>query len=146
MHIIWKTLSAAALALALVPAHAEFVSIKGKQVNIRQAASTNAEVSWELTKGYPMKVTQKRGNWLKVRDFEGELGWVYQPLTAKQAHHIVKAPRANMRSGPGAQYKKVGGLVQYDLFQTLEKKSGWVKGKTSEGQVGWISKKLLWGW
>ena len=146
MAALWKAVATLGLLLAAAQAQAEFVSIKGNQVNIRQAPSTQSDVTWELTKGYPMQVTQKRGNWFKVKDFEGELGWVYQPLTHKQAHYIVKAPKANMRTGPGTQYRKVASLQQHDLLQTMEKKNGWVRGKASNGQIGWISKKLLWGW
>ena len=146
MGVLWKVVAVLGLALGAAQAQAEFVSIAGKSVNVRQGPSTQHDVSWELSKGYPMKVTQKRGNWLKVRDFEGELGWVYRPLTGKQDHHIVKVPKANMRIGPGTQYKKVASFEQYDLLKTLDKKNGWVKGQASNGKTGWISKKLLWGW
>lgn len=146
MRALWKAVATLGLILGAAHAQAEFLSIKGNQVNVRQGPSTTAPVAWELTEGYPMKVTQKRGNWLKVKDFEGELGWVYQPLTQKKPHHIVKAPTANMRTGPGAQYTKVATLQQHDLLQTQTVKNGWVKGKASNGEVGWISKKLLWGW
>lgn len=148
MAALWKAVATVGLLLgaAQVQAQAQFVSIKGNQVNIRQAPSTQSPVAWELTEGYPMQVTQKRGNWLKVKDFEGALGWVYQPLTHQRAHHIVKVPRAHMRAGPGTQHRKVATYQQHDLLQTLEKKNGWVKGQASDGQTGWISSQLLWGW
>ena len=149
MNAFLKTVAAFGLAFSFATAaqaQTNFVSIAGNQVNVRAEPSTKAEVSWELTKGYPMQIIQTKGSWVRVKDFEGTLGWVHKPLTSKRAHHIVKAPKANMRRGPGTQYKQVGSLAQYDLFQTLDKENGWVKGKTSEGQVGWISKKLLWGW
>lgn len=146
MNALWKAVAVVGMVLGMAQAHAEFVSIGGNTANIRKDPSTQSTVEWELAKGYPLKVTQKRGNWVKVRDFEGDLGWVYRPLTQKKAHHIVKSPTANMRTGPGTQYKKVETLSQYDLFRTLEKKNGWVKGETSSGTTGWISQKLLWGW
>ncbi|WP_284335657.1 SH3 domain-containing protein [Comamonas sp. NoAH] len=146
MNVFLKTVAALGIAFSVAHAHAEFVSISGNKVNIRASASTKSDITWELTDGYPMQVMQKRGNWLKVKDFEGELGWVYRPLTGKKAHHIVKSETANMRSGPGTQNRKVGRLQKYDLVQTLEKKNGWVKGRASDGKTGWISKKLLWGW
>ena len=146
MNVFVKTMAVLGLVFSVAQAHAEFVSIAGNKVNVRETPSTKAEVAWELTKGYPMQVMQRKGSWVKVKDFEGALGWVHKPLTGKQAHHIVKAPKANMRSGPGTQHKKVGSLEKYDLLKTMDKKNGWVQGKTSEGQVGWISKKLLWGW
>lgn len=146
MNAVLKTMAVFGLAFSMAQAHAEFLSISGKTVNVRETPSTKAEIAWELTKGYPMKVTKKSGNWVQVRDFEGPLGWVYKPLTSKQAHYIVKVKTANMRSGPGTKYKKVDTLEKYDLLKTLEKKNGWIKGKTSEGKSGWISQKLLWGW
>ena len=147
MKTSWlKTLVAAGLVISAAHANAEFRSIAGNSVNIRTTPSTKAEVAWELERGYPLQVPQRTGKWLKVKDFEGSLGWVYKPLTGKQAHHVVKANTANIRKGPGTQYRKVGSLEKYELFKTLDKQSGWVKGKTSEGQVGWVSKKLLWGW
>ena len=146
MNVFLKTVAVLGLAFSVAQAHAEFLSISGNTVNVRQSPSTKSEIAWELSKGYPMKVTKKSGNWVKVSDFEGPLGWVYKPLTSKQAYHIVKGKVVNMRSGPGTQNKKVGQLEKYDLFKTMSKKNGWVKGKTSSGQSGWISQKLLWGW
>ncbi len=125
---------------------AEMVSIKGNIVNLRSRPSTQGDRLWELTSGYPLRVLKRQGKWLQVQDFENDRGWVYRPLTSHAPHHIVKANVANIRSGPGTKYRVVARANRGDLLRTQSKKAGWVKVQQPDGQLGWISKKLVWGW
>ena len=134
------------LAFAAAPALAEMVSIKGSVVNMRSGPGTNTEVLWELERGYPLQVLQRKGSWLKVRDFENDTGWVARAFTGKTPHHIVKAGIANIRSGPGTGYRIVGKAERYDLTRTRGAKSGWIRVEGRDGIKGWMSKRLLWGW
>lgn len=134
------------LALASGAAHAQsMVSVKGNTLNMREGPGTNTAVLWELKKGYPLQVTQRKGNWLKVSDFEGDTGWVARSLTGNSPHHIVKSPVANIRSGPGTQHRIVGKASYGDLVRTREKRADWVRVEREEGVGGWIAKQLLWG-
>ena len=124
----------------------EMVSIKGKIVNMRAGPGTHTEILWELDKGYPLQVLKRRGSWLQVRDFENDRGWIAKSLTARTPHHIVKSKIANIRRGPGTRHRIVGKAERYEVLRTREKKSGWVRVERDNGQKGWISSKLLWGW
>lgn len=147
-------ISAAAIALAavstaLLPAAAqaqEFVSIKGNSVNVREKPSTRSATLWELSKGYPLQVTKRQGQWLRVRDYEATLGWVHAPLTHKSPHMVVTARTANLRSGPGPKHGRVAQLKQYEVLQTLKKQGGWAQVQRSNGQSGWVARSLVWGW
>ena len=134
------------LALVAAPAAAEMVSIKGSVVNMRSGPGTNTEVLWELERGYPLQVLQRKGSWLQVKDFENDKGWVARTLTGKVPHHIVKASIANIRSGPGTGFRVVAKAERYDLLRTRGTKTGWVRVERDDGVKGWISKRLLWGW
>lgn len=144
------TLAAIALAAPLLaPSTAqarEFVSIKGDNVNIREKPTTRSDVMWELIQGYPLQVQKRQGKWLKVRDFEETLGWVYAPLTSKQAHRVVTARNANLRAGPGLKESVIGKLQQYEVLLSLGKSGSWAKVQRSDGQKGWVAKRLTWGW
>ena len=122
------------------------VSVKGSTLNMRSGPGTNAPVLWELKKGYPLQVTQRKGNWLQVRDFEGDTGWVARSLTGRTPHHVVRSKVANVRSGPGTRFRVVGKAEYGELLKTQEKRAGWVKVKRAEGTSGWIARQLLWGW
>ncbi len=143
-------IAAASMALgALAPSMAsaaEFVSIKGATVNVREKPNTRSDTLWELGRGYPLQVTQRQGKWLKVRDFESSLGWVHAPLTAKTPHMVITAPTANMRTGPGTKFKRVATLEQHEVVRTLKKSGRWAQVRRENGQQGWIAKSLGWGW
>ena len=135
-----------AAATAGIAAAQQMVSVKGSVLNMRDGPGTQTQVLWELKQGYPLQVVEQRGRWLKVRDFENDQGWVAASLTGGQPHHIVKAPVANIRGGPGRQYRMVGKAKYGELLKTQEKRAGWVKVKREEGASGWVARQLLWGW
>lgn len=122
------------------------ISVKGSTVNMRTRPTTASEIMWELKRGYPLKVLQRKGRWLQVVDFEGDRGWVARSLTGNSPHFVVKSKTANMRSGPGTNNRIVGKAHYGDLLRTRAKRSGWAQVQTADGKRGWISQKLLWGW
>lgn len=131
----------------LTSAHAaEHVSVARDQVNLRSGPGTRHQAEWLLAKGYPLQVLQRKGAWLRVRDVDGDRGWVYRSLTNKVPHHVVKAERANLRTGPGTHHAKVTTLEQGEVLRTRQKTRRWVKVETSGGLKGWVARSLLWGW
>lgn len=123
-----------------------FVSINSSTASVRAKPTAKSAKLWELNRGYPLMVTQRKGQWLKVRDFEGELGWIHRPLTGNTAHHVVTAKVANLRASPNPKARLVGKVERYEQLKTLRKSNGWVQVKRENGDQGWISQKLLWGW
>lgn len=124
----------------------QMISVKGSILNMRSGPSTNTKVLWELQRGYPLQVMQRKNRWAQVRDFEGDIGWVAASLTARTPHHIVKVNNANVRKGPGTQHGIVGKASYGELLRTKERRGGWVRVERPSGKQGWVSKKLLWGW
>lgn len=139
-------LLAGILALGMSRAYAQqMVSIAAEEVNFRSGPGTRHSADWVLGRGFPLKVVGRRGDWLEVRDFENDKGWVLRRLTDSTPYHIVKVKIANMRSQPTTTSRVVGKVSYGDTLKTLERREGWVKVQR-EGLRGWISKKLLWGW
>ena len=121
------------------------VSVAGNPVNLRALPDTGSEVLWQLLKGYPLEVLGEQGDWLQVRDFEGDRGWIAKSLTGNAGHHVVSNPTANLRAGPGTNHKLVDKLQRGELLRTLETRADWVRVARANGQTGWISRPLLWG-
>lgn len=146
------SLTAASLALAaplLAPASAQardFVSIKGNVVNVREKPTTRSDTLWELARGYPLKVRERRGKWLRVGDYEATLGWVFAPLTTSAPHRVVTSRSANLREKPGTQHRVVGKLEQHEIVRTLGQQGTWARVQREGGQTGWVAKRLTWGW
>lgn len=146
LHSIAGCVIAASMWVSGIANAAEFVSVKGNTVNVRAQANTNSNTLWELGKGYPLQVQQRKGQWLKVRDYEASLGWVYAPLTTKTPHRIVRAASANMRATGSTNAKVVGKLKKHDIVRTLKSSGSWTQVQRTDGRTGWVAKNLTWGW
>ena len=132
------------------PVLAEMGSINGEKVQLRSGPGTKYSVKWEYGNGLPLKILSKKGNWIKVKDFENDSGWVYKKYIDSTPHMIVKVNKGkkrkiNIRSGPGTNYKIVGKAYYGVVFETLTQKRGWAKVKHESGLTGWIKRSLLWG-
>ncbi|WP_458775257.1 SH3 domain-containing protein [Desulforhopalus sp. 52FAK] len=130
---------------------AEMTSIKGDKINLRKGPGTKYSILWEYGNGYPVTVIKKQGNWVKVRDFEKDTGWIHKSLLHYSPHVVVKVNRnsngkINIRKGPSTS-KAIVGKAQYGVvFKTLERKSGWIYVEHESGLKGWIKESLLWGY
>lgn len=137
----------AAAAFAVPVAAQTMVSINRPEVNLRAGAGTQHEALWVVRHGYPLQVTGRQGSWLKVRDFENDEAWVYQALTSRTPHHVVKVGTVNIRSAPSTRSRIVGQAGYGEVLRTLEKRPSWVRVRQEDGGVtGWVARHLLWGW
>ncbi len=124
----------------------EMRSVARPSINMRSGPGTRHDALWRLTRGYPLEIIGREGSWYRVRDFEHDTGWIHRPLLSRTAHHIVKANAANIRSAPDIGSRIVGKARYGDVLRTVEKRRQWVKVRNDGGLVGWISRRLLWGW
>lgn len=130
---------------------AKMRSIDGEKVQLRSGPGTKYTARWEYGNGFPLKVLTQKGNWIKVKDFENDTGWVFKKYLTSIPHVIVKVNKGkkkkiNIRSGPGTKYRIVGKAYYGVVFKTLEQKKGWAKVKHETGLVGWVKRSLLWGY
>ena len=121
-------------------------SVARPAINMRAGPGTRHDALWSLARGYPVEIIGRKGSWYKVRDFERDIGWIHGPLLSKVPHHIVKSSVANIRSGPGTRNRIIAKAAYGDVVRTIEKRREWVKVRNDSGLVGWIARRLLWGW
>ena len=124
----------------------QMVSVSSNNVNLRSGPGKQYQADWILGEGYPLKVIGRRGDWLKVSDFENDSGWIYRSLTGGTPYHIVKVKVANLRSQPSTRRRILAKLDYGDVLRTLERKNNWVKVRREGGLRGWVARRLLWGW
>ncbi|NQW53000.1 MAG: SH3 domain-containing protein [Rhodospirillales bacterium] len=124
----------------------QMVSVSREEVNLRTGPGAQYSAEWVLGRGFPLRVVGRHRNWLEVRDFENDKGWILRQLTSPTPYHVVKVKVANMRSQPTTSSRIIGRFFYGDTLRTLERRSGWVKVQRDGGLRGWISRQLLWGW
>lgn len=124
---------------------AGYVTVKKDNVNVRTGPSTSNPVYMELFKGYPLKVTSKKGDWSKITDFEGDTGWIHNSLLKNGDTVIINAQTsANMRASASTSSAIVANVERGTVLTKLSQEGNWIKVRHSGGTVGWIYSKLLW--
>ena len=123
----------------------ETVSVLKDGANVRTGPDAKDQVAMELFQGYPLKVVEKKGEWLKVSDFENDTGWINKKLVGPGNTVIVSAKKPiNMRSEPKDSGAIVANIEHGVVLTKISAKGDWVKVKHTKGTEGWISRKLLW--
>jgi SH3-like domain-containing protein len=131
------------IALPLVAA--EYVSVTNDNVNVRTGPGTDHQIAMELFAGYPLEVTGKQGDWLKIVDFEKDAGWIHNSLVESGSTVIVNATTsANMRAEPSTTSPVIATVERGVVMSRLESQGEWLKLSHSSGLTGWIHKSLLW--
>jgi SH3-like domain-containing protein len=126
-----------------------FVSLKAERVNVRRGPSSEHGVAWVFQrKGLPVEITAEFENWRRIRDSEGDEGWVYQSMLSGRRTAVVAPWRKDdalpLYGGPEAS----GGLVaklRPGVVSGIEKCTGEWCDISAGGYEGWMEQTMLWG-
>jgi len=123
-----------------------FVSIKDGEANMREGPSDKNRIKWVYRrKGLPLEVLASYDVWRRVRDMDGEIGWIHMALLSRERMAVVKGAadaavhrREDAKSEmvaearPGAMGRLLGcGPVSCEV--------------RFDGVSGWIERTRLWG-
>ena len=112
--------------------------------NVRSGPGTNQKILWKVEGFYPFIVIEKKGNWYKFKDFEGDVGWFHKSIVGKVRSVITVKNNCNVRSGPGTKNAIAFPAERGVPFKVLQKKGNWLQVEHCDGDRGWIRKDLVW--
>lgn len=136
------------LVILTVPLWASMASIGKEKVNVRSAPNHEAEVLFQAHLGYPVELSKTKGNWVQIKDWQENVGWIFRPLVNQKVRTAVVLPdRVNIRKGPGLKYQVTTQAKGGEVYKILEENKSWVRiGYYLENEeVGWIRKDMVWG-
>lgn len=125
----------------------EFSYIKSNEVNVRAGPNTRYPIKWVLKcRGEPMKVISKFEHWSKVRDVDGEEGWVHNSMLNKSVHGVLVSKKIEfLYTGPYDNSKPIARLEPGIRFKVQKCTSSKWCLVSIEGLNGWIHQKNIWG-
>ncbi|MFQ5674194.1 MAG: SH3 domain-containing protein [Nitrospinales bacterium] len=131
----------------LAAPYAEAVCVKEKRANLRKGPGLHFQKLWEVFKYMPFEKMEQKGDWIQVKDVDGDIYWVFRKLvTQSYLCAVVKQNKTNLRAGPGTNHPKVAWspVDKYFSMKVLQIKDPWVKIEDGEGDVAWIYRPLVW--
>ena len=141
-----RALAAALLAAAIPAAAAEYRSLGAAPAVLYDAPSGKADRLFVASRYYPFEVLVKLDQWTKVRDANGEVGWVENGALGDHATVVVTVPLADVRAAPDPQSPLVFEAYKQVLLDVVEPPAnGWVHVRHRDGQEGYIRTSHVWG-
>ncbi len=123
-----------------------FVSLRSDEVFVRTGPGPRYPVKWIFKKeGLPVEIILEFENWRKIRDYEGQTGWVHHSLLSGRRTGLVRADdAAELYKKPDTTAPKLA-LFEPNAAIALEDcRSQWCKVQ-GEGYSGWMQRKFIWG-
>lgn len=123
---------------------AQRLAVGVKVANMRSGPGKEHPEMWQVEKFHPLIVVEKKGNWYKVKDFEGDIAWIHKSLLNNTQSVITIKNNCNVRSKAGKDGRILFTVEKGIPFKVLKKKGNWIKIKHADNDIGWIYKTLVW--
>jgi SH3-like domain-containing protein len=126
-----------------------FVSLKRSKVNVRRGPSNEHKIAWIFKfKGLPVEIIAEFEHWRRIRDSEGQEGWVYQSLlTGKRMISVApwrKGAAIQLRDEPTPAATVLANVSAGAVGEVKKCTGNWCNVALGSYQ-GWISQSMLWG-
>lgn len=127
-----------------------YVSLKSGRINVRRGPGDDYPIEWVFEKkGLPVEITAESDRWRRIRDREGDIGWVWHSMLDGRRTAIVENRMGDGRPlalhvEPTAASAVVAYAEPGVIAQLASCKAGWCELKAS-GYEGWIERTSLWG-
>lgn len=126
-----------------------FVSLKAEKVNVRRGPSSDHPVAWVFQrKGLPVEIIAEFENWRRIRDSDGDEGWILQNMLAGKRTAVVAPWRQNrtvaLRASASRDSSTVAELSSGVLADVSSCTGDWCE-LSAGGYDGWVEQSMLWG-
>ena len=128
-----------------------FVSLKSDRVNLHEGPSKEHPTRWVYQRaGLPVEITAEFENWRRVRDWDGDEGWVYHSLLSGRRTVLVAPTVKNKREllplfeRPDQRGAIVARLEPRVMGSVKRCTGTWCR-ISGKGFDGWIQQGRLWG-
>jgi SH3-like domain-containing protein len=122
-----------------------FVSLGADRVNVRFGPGTQYPVNWVFARqGLPVEIIEEFDNWRKVRDYDGDEGWIHASLLSSRRTIMVSGEIRDLRRTPGLDSRVVLRAEPGVIGNLFDCEEDWCRVEI-EGRRGWLQRIEFWG-
>lgn len=128
-----------------------FAALKRGDVVVRMGPGATYPVAWVVRGGHmPVEVVAESGDWLRIRDHEGEEGWVPRPAIGQERLAMLapwrKSVRLALRSKPAPDAPLAAWITPGVIVQVALCNGTWCRIEVPAANMhGWVGQEQLWG-
>lgn len=122
-----------------------FVSLAVDRVNVRFGPGKQYPINWVFArKGMPVEIIEEFDTWRKIRDYEGEEGWIHSSLLSSKRMVMITGDVRDLRRTPGPDARVVLRAEPGVIGQLFDCEENWCRIEI-EGRRGWLQRSEFWG-
>ena len=127
------------------PSTQKFATLKSSEVNVRVGPNRRHPVEWVYKrKNYPVEILQEFGQWRKIRDMEGEGGWVHESLISLRRSLIIRKALTPIYKEARTTSAVLAHAEEQAILTLLQCKNSWCQVKWGRLK-GWLESDSAWG-
>ncbi|MCB1839766.1 MAG: SH3 domain-containing protein [Alphaproteobacteria bacterium] len=127
-----------------------FASLGAEEVHVRAGPGQKYPIKWTFSRqGLPVEIILEFENWRKIRDHDGQEGWVYHTLLSGARTAFIESkenvPAYESPFNDDDKKSNINIMLEPKVLVNLEEcQARWCAIEIS-GYHGWIERKFLWG-
>ena len=127
-----------------------YASIKSSEVNVRKGPNTRYPIEWVYKKkGEPVEVIAQFEHWYRIKDFNGDEGWVKSAMLTKKRTGVVinndaEDIYAKLYKIPDPSSQVIANIQKSKRVEVTECNKQWCQIRIAN-LSGWLKKENLWG-
>jgi SH3-like domain-containing protein len=123
-----------------------FASLRSDKTHARSGPGARYPIKWVYNRaGLPVEIVQEFENWRKIRDFDGDEGWVNQLLlSGKRTAQVKGEVPAALHGSHSADSRVTARLAPRVIAEVKKCEGAWCR-VSAGGYDGWIERNFLWG-
>ncbi len=122
-----------------------FASVKSKEANVRTGPGKRYPIKWVFVRrDMPVEIIEEFEFWRKIRDIQGDEGWIHKSQLSGQRTAMVKGNNTKMYSDSSIK-SGVKGVIENGVIVKIKScEEGFCKADVSDIS-GYIESSTLWG-
>jgi SH3-like domain-containing protein len=123
----------------------QFASLRADRVNVRTGPGMRYPIVWVFVRqGLPVEITAAFDLWRRIRDIDGEVGWIHTSLLSRERAAIITGEARPLYRDPDSTSPPVALAEAGVVGRVLQCREAWCE--LSIGRIrGWTHRTSLWG-
>ncbi len=138
----------ASLLLVAAPAVSafDFKSVGASPVILYDTPSPKGAKMYVAPQGMPLQVVSTYGDWVKVRDANGELAWTEAKGLSARRNVVVRTPGAKVFAGPEETAQVLMTADKGVVLELVDPTAlAWIRVRHRDGISGYVRSNDVWG-
>lgn len=140
----------ALMGLAPLAGAVDFKSIGASPAILYDAPSNKGGKLYVAPRGMPVEVVLGYGDWVKLRDMNGDMAWAEAKALSPRRMLVVRSANARVRANPDDNAATVMTADRGVLLELIDANPGpassiWLKVRHKDGAAGFVKATDVWG-